>query len=95
MAKEKEKQAAEVPSPAPLAGPASQSAAATPAPSPAAPPAHVAKRNRKWKVELKALTPIQHNPLIVDAVDENDALRQFCKANGLQGSRCPWIVEPV
>jgi len=49
----------------------------------------------RFKVTLKANTPLLHKTLVVAADTHEAARKAFCAANGISGSKCEWLVEPT
>ncbi len=49
----------------------------------------------KYRVTLKADTPIAHPSLVVKAIGEEDARQKFMAKNGISGSECEWTIEQV
>lgn len=39
------------------------------------------------------VSTLAHNPMVVEATDAEDARRQFCEANGIQGSKQTWRIR--
>lgn len=69
----------------PVASPPVESAA------PAEPPATI----RKFRVHLKAPTPLAENPAVIEAANEADAWDRFMALNRIGGSDHERTVEPV
>ena len=60
-------------------------------PAPAAPPAG----SSRFRVTLICPTPVARPELEVEALDEADAWKQFCAANGISGSEHTRMVVPL
>ncbi len=49
----------------------------------------------KFRVQLSAHTPIEHNDVTLEAENEADAKAKFCALNGITDSTCPWTITEV
>ncbi len=50
---------------------------------------------RMFEVYLNANTPLEFNPLTVEALHEGEAWQKFCDANGISDSTCPRTIKAV
>ena len=50
---------------------------------------------KRFKVQLSAYTPVEHNGVVIEAENEAEAKAKFCEMNGITDSTCPWSISEV
>lgn len=46
----------------------------------------------RFRVQLAAHTPIEHNGVVIEAENEAEAKAKFCEMNGITDSTCQWTI---
>jgi hypothetical protein len=50
---------------------------------------------RLFRVHLAAVTPLEHNDIVLEAVSAADARKKFCEMNNIGGSDHAWTITEI
>ena len=50
---------------------------------------------KRYRVQLSAHTHVEHNDVVIEADNPDEAKQKFCDMNGIGSSTCPWTITEV